>query len=186
MLMLGLVTSLHCVSMCGPMVVSYALKGSENGTLAQRAVPNLAYQAAKLTSYVIVGVVLGALGSAFNIDGIRPYIMFVAGGFMIILGLGMTGKVPWAARLTPRPPKFLMQALVKTRRKASADAEMGVRPPARRSRSVYSQVSCRVRRSWARNSRPPVAEAHYSAARRCSRSASAPRRSCSRSAPRRV
>jgi sulfite exporter TauE/SafE len=126
MLTLGLVTSLHCVSMCGPMVVSYALKGTEDGSLAQRVVPNLAYQIAKLVSYVLVGVVLGGLGSAFNIDGIRPYIMFVAGGFMIVLGLGMTGRVPWAAKLTPRPPKFLMDALVKTRRKASADAEKGI------------------------------------------------------------
>lgn len=126
MIALGLVTSLHCISMCGPMVVSYALKGTEEGSLAQRLTPNLAYQAAKLVSYVLVGVVLGALGSAFNIDGIRPYIMFVAGGFMIVLGLGMTGRVPWAAKLTPRPPKFLMNALVKTRRKASADAEKGV------------------------------------------------------------
>ncbi len=126
MLTLGLVTSLHCVSMCGPMVVSYALKGTEDGSVLQRIVPNVAYQLAKITSYVLVGVALGALGSAFNIDGIRPYIMLVAGGFMIILGLGMTGRVPWAARLTPRPPKFLMNALVKTRRKASADAENGV------------------------------------------------------------
>lgn len=126
MLTLGLVTSIHCVSMCGPMVVSYALKGTEGGSFTQRVVPNLAYQAAKLVSYVLVGVILGALGSAFNIDGIRPYIMFVAGGFMIILGLGMTGRVPWAARLTPRPPKFLMNAIMSTRRKASADAENGV------------------------------------------------------------
>jgi hypothetical protein len=41
------------------------------------------------------------------------------------MGLGMTGKVPWAAKLTPRPPKFLMQALQRTRRKANADAEAG-------------------------------------------------------------
>lgn len=125
MLALGLVTSLHCVSMCGPMVVSYALKGTEDGSLAQRIVPNIAYQLAKIVSYVIVGVALGALGSAFNIDGFRPYVMLIAGAFMIVLGLGMTGRVPWAARLTPRPPRFLMNALVKTRRKASADAERG-------------------------------------------------------------
>lgn len=125
MLTLGLVTSVHCISMCGPMVVSYALKGTEDGTLAQRLVPNLAYQAAKLTSYTLVGVILGAIGSAFNIDGIRPYIMLVAGGLMVILGLGMTGKVPWAAKLTPRPPKFLMDAIVRTRRKAKDDAERG-------------------------------------------------------------
>jgi sulfite exporter TauE/SafE len=125
MLTLGLVTSIHCISMCGPMVVTYAVKGEENGPWYRKLVPNVAYQAAKITSYVIVGLALGAIGSAFNLDGVRPYIMLVAGAFMIIMGLGMTGKAPWAAKLTPRPPKFLMQALQRTRRKANADAEAG-------------------------------------------------------------
>ena len=125
MFTLGLVTSIHCVSMCGPMVVTYAVKGEENGPWHRKLIPNLAYQLAKITSYVIVGLALGAIGSAFNIDGIRPYIMGVAGVFMIIMGLGMTGKFPWAARLTPRPPKFLMTALSNTRRKANADAAAG-------------------------------------------------------------
>src|SRR5512133_3368190 len=98
MLTLGLVTSLHGVSMCGPMVVTYALKGTEDGTVAQRVVPNLAYQAAKITSYMAVGLLLGTIGAAFNLDAIRPYVMVAAGLFMIVLALGMTGKVPWAAK----------------------------------------------------------------------------------------
>jgi len=51
--------------------------------------------------------------------------MFVAGAFMIIIGLGMTGRFPWAARLTPAPPKFLITALSRTRRKANKNAEEG-------------------------------------------------------------
>ncbi|MDO9107838.1 MAG: sulfite exporter TauE/SafE family protein, partial [Coriobacteriia bacterium] len=77
MLTLGLVTSIHCVSMCGPMVVTYAVKGEEGGPWYRKLVPNLAYQLAKITSYVIVGLALGAIGSAFNIDGVRPYVMLV-------------------------------------------------------------------------------------------------------------
>jgi sulfite exporter TauE/SafE/plastocyanin domain-containing protein len=123
MLTLGLVTSLHCVSMCGPMVLTYALKGTENGTAWQRIVPNLAYQAAKISSYVLVGLVLGAIGSALNLDAIRPYVLVAAGLFMIVLALGMTGKVPWAARLTPRPPKALVRAIASLRRTAVANAE---------------------------------------------------------------
>ena len=125
MLTLGLVTSLHCVSMCGPMVLTYALKGTEDGTVAQRIVPNLAYQAAKIASYMLVGLVLGAIGSAFNLDAIRPYVMVLAGIFMIVLALSMTGRVPWAAKLQPRPPRFLVRALSGTRHKAVADAEAG-------------------------------------------------------------
>jgi sulfite exporter TauE/SafE len=107
------------------MVVTYAVKGEEDGPWHKKLVPNLAYQGAKITSYVIVGLALGAIGSAFNLNGIRPWIMFAAGAFMIILGLGMTGKVPWAARLTPRPPKFLITSLSNLRRKAKTDADQG-------------------------------------------------------------
>jgi sulfite exporter TauE/SafE len=105
------------------MVVTYAVKGTEDGTVAQRVVPNLAYQSAKIASYMLVGLLLGAIGSAFDLAAIRPYVMVAAGAFMIVLALGMTGRFPWAARLTPRPPRFLMRALTATRRKAVSDAD---------------------------------------------------------------
>jgi uncharacterized protein len=125
MFLVGLATSVHCISMCGPMVVTYAVKSEDGDSWQKKVLPNLAYQAAKLTSYVLVGFLLGAIGSAFNLDGIRPWVMAAAGVFMIILGLGMTGKVPWAARLTPRPPRMLITALSRLRRKATSDADAG-------------------------------------------------------------
>lgn len=125
MLTLGLVTSLHCISMCGPMVASYAVKDTGDGTVVDRLTPNLAYQGAKILSYVLVGMLLGAIGGALNLDLIRPYVMLGAGVFMVVLGLGMTGRFPWAAKLTPRPPRFLIKAISATRRKAQRDAEAG-------------------------------------------------------------
>jgi sulfite exporter TauE/SafE len=125
MFVLGLVTSLHCVSMCGPMVVTYAVKGDDSGPWHSKLIPSFAYQGAKISSYVVVGLVLGAVGSAFNVDAFRPYVMLAAGIFMIVMGLGMTGKAPWAARLVPRAPKFLTAALSKARHKATADAQTG-------------------------------------------------------------
>jgi sulfite exporter TauE/SafE/plastocyanin domain-containing protein len=124
-LVLGLVTSLHCVSMCGPMVVTYALKGAEDGTVVQRLAPNLAYQVAKIASYVLVGLLLGAAGSALDLDAVRPYVMLIAGAYMIVLALSMTGRARWAARFTPRPPAFLLRAFTAVRRKAVKDAEHG-------------------------------------------------------------
>ncbi|MHB8707067.1 MAG: urease accessory protein UreH domain-containing protein, partial [Coriobacteriia bacterium] len=44
----GLVTSIHCVAMCGPLVLTYAVKGSEQGSFAKRMLPHLAYQSAKI------------------------------------------------------------------------------------------------------------------------------------------
>ena len=125
MFLVGLATSVHCISMCGPMVVTYAVKSDEGDSWQKKVIPNVAYQVAKLISYVLVGLLLGAIGSAFNLNGIRPWVMGAAGIFMIVLGLGMTGKVPWAARLTPRPPRILITALSKLRRKATSDAGAG-------------------------------------------------------------
>ncbi len=125
MFMLGLGTSLHCVSMCGPLVLTYAVKGEEDGPWYKKLTPNVAYQAAKIVSYMLVGLLLGAIGGFVNLDAIRPYVYYVAGVFMIVLGLGMTGKVKWAARLTPAPPRWLINQLSKMRRKSVSDAKEG-------------------------------------------------------------
>lgn len=125
MFTLGLGTSLHCVSMCGPLVLTYAVKGEEDGPWYKKLTPNVAYQLAKVVSYMLVGLLLGAIGGFFNLDAIRPYVYYLAGVFMIVLGLGMTGKVAWAARLTPAPPKALINALSKMRRKSVTDAREG-------------------------------------------------------------
>lgn len=115
----GLVTSVHCVSMCGMLVLSYAVKGVPGGSFAQRLTPHLAYQTAKIFSYMAVGLALGAIGAAFDIGGIRGWVMVAAGAFMVLLGLNMTGRVPWLKRLTLKPPAFLVRALSATRRKAN-------------------------------------------------------------------
>ena len=125
MFMLGLGTSLHCVSMCGPLVLTYAVKGEEDGPWYKKLTPNVAYQAAKIVSYMLVGLLLGAIGGFLNLDVVRPYVYYLAGVFMIVLGLGMTGKVKWAARLTPAPPRWLINRLSTMRRKSVADAKEG-------------------------------------------------------------
>jgi sulfite exporter TauE/SafE len=125
MLGVGIVTSVHCVAMCGPMVLTYAVKGDESGPLLKRMVPHFAYHGAKLLSYVAVGLLLGAIGSAFNLGGVRGWVTVFAGAFMVLLGLNMTGKVPALRRLTLQPPKFLMDVLQRTRRKANADSAQG-------------------------------------------------------------
>jgi sulfite exporter TauE/SafE len=125
MFALGLVTSVHCVSMCGPLILTYAVSGNTEGPWYRRLVPHLAYHGARFASYALVGLLLGAAGSVLNFDAIRPYALILAGGLMAALGLGMTGRVRWARYLTPKPPKFLADAIRTTRRKATTDAASG-------------------------------------------------------------
>lgn len=124
MLLSGLLTSFHCVMMCGNMVLSYAVKGNEEGPLLRRMVPHFAYHGAKIFSYTLVGLLLGSIGT-FITQEARSWVSVVAGVYMILLGLHMTGKFPALARLTPKPPRFLMSLLSKARKKANSDAAHG-------------------------------------------------------------
>lgn len=125
MLLAGLAISAHCVTMCGTLVLSYAIKDAEDGPFLKRMLPHVAYQSARAISYVLVGLALGAIGSAFNIAGIRPWVMVFAGVYMILMGLNMTGKFPILRHIAPRPPKFMMTLVGKLRRKAKADEAAG-------------------------------------------------------------
>jgi sulfite exporter TauE/SafE len=128
-LALGLATSVHCVAMCGGLVLTYAVKGDSGRTLPERVKPHLAYQSAKILSYMVVALALGTLaslaGSTLDITGIRNWIMVLAGAYMVILGLAMTGAFPPLQWLTPRPPRFLVRALTRNRRKAMAEISQG-------------------------------------------------------------
>lgn len=129
MFAIGLVTSIHCVFMCGGLVLTYAVKGTEDGPWYRRLVPHLAYQGSKIVSYAIVALLLGGLvallGRAVDITPFRNWLQIVAGIYMVLLGVGMTGKVPVLRRISPRPPRFLIDALSKNRKKATADASEG-------------------------------------------------------------
>jgi sulfite exporter TauE/SafE len=125
----GLVTSIHCIFMCGGLVLTYAVKGTETGPWYRRLVPHLAYQGSKIVSYATVALILGGivalLGRAVDITPFRNWLMVVAGVYMLLLGISMTGKVKALRYLTPRPPKFLVSALSRNRKKATADAAEG-------------------------------------------------------------
>ena len=125
MLLAGLVTSVHCVGMCGNMVLAYAIKDDSTGSFWERMKPHFAYHGAKIVSYVLVGLVLGSIGAVLNLAGVRGWASVAAGLFMVFLGLQMTGKFPWLMKFSFRPPRFMMTAIMKLRRKANADEAAG-------------------------------------------------------------
>lgn len=131
-LLLGLATSLHCVAMCGTLVMTYSVKGGAERGLVRRVAPHLAYQGSKILSYMAVAVVLGSaaslLGSAIDITSFRDWVMVFAGGFMVLLGLSMTGYFPWLTKLTPGAPAWLTRLLSSNRKRAMREASTGKVP----------------------------------------------------------
>lgn len=101
----ALLGSLHCVGMCGGllMVASDGASGTR-----QRALVQLAYQSARLGSYLALGIIAGTLGHALDLAGraagLGKVAAVVAGGTMISWGLAAmlsAAGVSWQRRLPP-------------------------------------------------------------------------------------
>lgn len=126
MLLTGLLTSFHCVMMCGNLVLSYAVQGAGSGPAHRRLLPHAAYHGSKIVGYTLVGLLLGSVGLLIP-ETARAWVSVLAGFYMVLLGLGMSGAVPAFRHLTPRPPKALMDALRKLRATSSPAADGGDR-----------------------------------------------------------
>lgn len=87
----GVLTSIHCVGMCGGIMLSQSLsKESENKFQAIK--PALLYNFGRVVSYTILGGIIGALGSVFSLSiTMKAFMQIFAGAFMIIMGFNMAG-----------------------------------------------------------------------------------------------
>jgi len=98
MFALGLVSSIHCVQMCGPIVLSYSLPLA--GAVAPRAKLAWAhfwYNLGRVTTYTALGGLAGAAGGAIGLTarlaGIAHGGRIAAGVAMIAAGIYLTGFV---------------------------------------------------------------------------------------------
>lgn len=84
----GVLTSLHCVGMCGALVVSYATQRAREGQRAYSG--HLWYGLGKTLSYTAIGTLFGLIGSAIAFTPeLRATIGMAAGVFLLLFGLGM-------------------------------------------------------------------------------------------------
>jgi sulfite exporter TauE/SafE/plastocyanin domain-containing protein/copper chaperone CopZ len=107
---IGLITSLHCVAMCGGINLSQCVsyKFTENDTSKLSKIkPSLMYNAGRVVSYTLVGGIVGTLGSVISFSSsAKGVITILAGIFMVIMGLNMLNIFPWLRKLNPRMPKI--------------------------------------------------------------------------------
>jgi sulfite exporter TauE/SafE len=106
--MIGLLTSVHCVAMCGGIHLSQCVRPGLTGGRFSVLRPSLLYNAGRVTAYTIVGGLVGALGSVVSFSGAaKGLVQLAAGVFMVIMGLNMLGIFPWLRRVAPRMPEKL-------------------------------------------------------------------------------
>lgn len=113
--LVGLLTSLHCIAMCGGINMSQCVNmthggsGASGGTKAN-VKPSLLYNLGRVTSYTIIGGIIGAVGSVISFSGwARGLVAILSGLFMVIMGLSMTGIFPWINKITPRLPRIFRE-----------------------------------------------------------------------------
>lgn len=106
---IGLLTSVHCVAMCGGINLSQCIPRSDapdgKTGLFPTLRPTLLYNLGRVISYTVVGFIVGALGSVVTFSNtMQGVLKLIAGIFMVIMGINMLGIFPWLRRLNPRLP----------------------------------------------------------------------------------
>lgn len=108
---IGLLTSVHCVGMCGGICLSQCV-GGKCASNIERIRPSFLYNAGRIISYTVLGGFVGAIGSVISFNGVmRGSIAIFAGVFMIIMGLNMLNIFPFLRKFSLRMPKFLTSSI---------------------------------------------------------------------------
>jgi len=94
---LGLVSSLHCVTMCGPLVLSYGLPlGGRK--FSEQFLAHLSYNAGRILTYSALGAIAGLFGGTVGfvgqLAGFENVAAITAGALMIVAGILMLDLVP--------------------------------------------------------------------------------------------
>lgn len=88
--LIGLLTSVHCIAMCGGINLSQSVSSVKNGGGVIKS--NLLYNSGRVISYTVIGGIVGAIGAVISFGGgLRGIAAIIAGIFMIIMGANMLG-----------------------------------------------------------------------------------------------
>lgn len=88
-LILGLLGSLHCAGMCGPLALALPQGG---GTGVSYVVGRLCYNAGRIVTYCLLGLVFGLLGQSLVVAGVQQWAS-IALGAALLTGLLASRKL---------------------------------------------------------------------------------------------
>ncbi|MDF3001020.1 MAG: Heavy metal transport/detoxification protein [Bacillota bacterium] len=112
--LIGLLTSVHCVAMCGGINLSQCIPQVErpaSGPLTSLG-PSFLYNLGRVISYTVIGGLVGALGGVISFSGVfKGAIQLAAGVFMVIMGINMLGLFPSLRKLTPHMPRVFARKI---------------------------------------------------------------------------
>ncbi|HHV09117.1 MAG TPA: heavy metal transporter [Clostridiales bacterium] len=112
--LIGALTSVHCVAMCGGICLSQCVPAKEGTFIGRFSAmrPSLLYNLGRVVSYTVIGGIVGAVGSVVSFSGtMKGIVQILAGIFMVIMGLNMLNIFPALRRLNPRMPKVFAKKI---------------------------------------------------------------------------
>ena len=78
----GLISSLHCIGMCGPIALMIPV---DRTNPAKKTTQIITYHLGRLTAYALIGLVFGLVGKGFFLAGIQQRLSVFIGVAMIIM-----------------------------------------------------------------------------------------------------
>lgn len=81
-LLFGLISSLHCIGMCGPIAMMLPV---DRGNAAKKIIQIVTYHLGRLIAYATIGFVFGLVGKGFFIAGMQQKLSIFIGLFMILI-----------------------------------------------------------------------------------------------------
>ncbi|MDI1254949.1 MAG: sulfite exporter TauE/SafE family protein [Flavobacterium sp.] len=83
-LLFGLLSSLHCVGMCGPIALMLPV---DRDNQAKKAVQISIYHLGRISAYTTTGLLFGLLGRMFYMAGLQQLLSIIAGLVMILIAM---------------------------------------------------------------------------------------------------
>jgi len=85
----------HCIGMCGGIIIAYSsTKIEDEWGKSKQATAHILYSIGRVFTYVILGAMFGSLGGVAMFNNLaNGSLLIVAGVFMILAGLSLSGKI---------------------------------------------------------------------------------------------
>jgi uncharacterized protein len=103
---IGLVASVStCMAVVGGLVLSMSTNFAKGG---EKVKPQVLFHVGRLVSFFILGGVIGAIGSAFQLGSTGVFVLgLLVSMILLVLGINLLDVFPWAKRLQPTLPGFI-------------------------------------------------------------------------------
>ena len=88
-LTLGLVGSLHCAGMCGPLALALPRVGHTRHAFVTG---RILYNLGRITTYCAIGLVFGLFGKSLALSGLQKWLSLTLGGLILLTLTGLTLK----------------------------------------------------------------------------------------------